>query len=651
MPTIYTGYRNYTRFYLSWDVAQQDIANNRSLISWTAGIQGQPGINPFWGTNAIRINSVYIDGQGSLASGTWSNITLVNGQTVPLRSGSIWVGHNSDGTKSFGASISGWLYANGDLGASGYWSINTIPRNSQVTTNKDQYVLGEPITIYTNRKSSSFTHQITLRKDNSGGETLKVFNNVADSVTWTPTPDEIESMQNMIPSSNNFTLWIYQHNWQVGQGSEAYRTLQLTNANPIFTDFTYQDSNAAVVAITGDDQVLVKGESILQTRITPANKMQAVKGASPSRYAVVFDGTTDEKPYQASTDVISSFDNVSTIGQRTIVATAFDTRNNNTSVAKQVTVYDYGQPTIESSLKRENNFGTDTTLHLEGRWSPLSINGSAKNSILSGTLEYRYKEDGGSFGSWKNRPFTTTNDTWAIGSDVVISLDNTKKYVFEFRISDRFRTTYGTASVDVGKPIMFTGEFDGSPAIGIGKMPDQAGLDVSGPVYSDGNKVPFGGWDQIAKFRGIVNTTTNTLTFAPYKYIRVVVRSQQTDFSTTQHFIRLKFGGGGSSYTRNAFRLTNPAGIAYAVNTADSAGMIAAVSRSSGHMSYFETEMFVTGTFSGDLATYDIVTQDADWLMSKGNYFFYAGTAQMSPLTFVASAGTYSAEITVYGHN
>lgn len=651
MPTIFTGYRNYSRFYLSWDVAQQDIANNRSLINWTAGIQGQPGYTAYWYSNAVRINSVYIDGQGNLASGTWSNITLANGATVPLRSGSVWVGHNSDGTKSFGASISGWLYANGDLSASGSWGINTIPRNSQVTTNKDPYVLGEPVTIYTNRKSGAFTHQITLRKDNSGGTTLRVFDNVADQVTWTPTQAEITSMQNSIPNSNNYTLWIYQHNWQVGQGSEAYRTLQITNANPIFTDFTYRDSNAAVAAITGDDQILVKGQSTLETTITPANKMQAIKGANPSRYAVVFDGATDSKTFQANTDVVSSFNNVNTIGQRTIVATAFDTRGNNTSVPKQVTVYDYSDPTIEYTLKRENNFGNNTTLTLKGKWTPLSINGSVKNSILSGTLKYRYKVDGGSFGAWTTRPFTTNADDWQMASDLVINLDNTKKYVFEFQIADRFKTVYYTGTVDVGKPIMFTGEMDGAPAVGIGKMPSQAGLDVAGPVYSDGNRVPFGGWDQIAKFTGSVNTTPGTLTFAPYKYIRVVVRSQQTSSNTTQQTLRLKFGGGGNSYTRNITRLVSNGTTAYSMNTQDTSGFIAAISRSSGQMSYMETEMFVTGNFGGDLATWNLISQDADWLMGQGHYFFFAGTAQMTPLTFVASAGAYSAEITVYGHN
>lgn len=282
MDTIYTAYRNYTRFYLSWSVGQQDIANNRSLINWTAGIQAQPGFNPYWGTNAIRINSVYIDGQGNLASGTWSNISMTGGQTLPLRSGSVWIGHNSDGTKSFGASLSGWLYANGDQNTSGSWTINTIPRNSQVTTNASSYVLGDPITAYTNRKSSTFTHTITFRNQATSA-ILKQFTNVTDNVTWTPTSGEITSMENSIPNSNTLNVLVEQYNNQVGQGSSVVVPFNLTNANPVFTNYTYRDSNTTVVAITGSDQILVKGQSILETTISSANKMTAVKGATPSQ--------------------------------------------------------------------------------------------------------------------------------------------------------------------------------------------------------------------------------------------------------------------------------------------------------------------------------------------------------------------------------
>lgn len=484
--TIYTAYRNHSRFYLTWSEGGQDIPNNRTLIHWSVGVQGQPGWTAYWYSNAIRLNSAYIDGQGNLAAGTWSNITLANGATVPLRSGSIWVGHNADGTKAFNATVHGWFYGNGDVTAEGYWGIATIPRNSQVTTNDSgAWHLDTPLVIYTNRKAGHFTHFIRVRHEGTGTVIHEV-DGVTDATTFTPSAGHITQMQNLIPNDNRIRLIISQYNHQVGQWSEIGAWGYVRDANPTFANFTYRDSNPVVTSVTGNDQILVKGQSTLETTISAANKMVAIKGANPSRYSLLYDGVTRQESYTASGDVVTTFPVSQTIGQNTVVVTAFDSRNNNTSVAKQVTVLDYTAPTIESSVTRENNFGTDTTVHLNGNWAPLIIGGETKNGIIAGSLKYRYREADGAWSAWINRNFTVNQATWQIATDFVLSLDNTKKYEFEFQVSDKFQTVFASRSVDVGKPIMFVGEVSGEPTIGIGKMPENGALDVDGDIYANG---------------------------------------------------------------------------------------------------------------------------------------------------------------------
>lgn len=484
---IYTGYQNYTRFYMRWWLVQQDVPNNRSLISWEIGVQGTAGATAYWYSNAVRIDSGYLDGQHVQGSITFSNITLAGAALKPLRSGSVWVGHNADGAKSFGASVSGWLYANGSRSASGSWSLPTIPRNSQVSTNDSgAYDLGTPLTIRTNRKSTSFSHTITIRLNNSSGTVLQTFNSVGDSVIWTPTEAQITTMQNAIPTSNRLTLHINQYNNQVAANSSVSLYTYLRDANPTFDDFTFEDTDATTVAITGNDQVLVKGKSVLGVTVPSAEKMVAIKGASEDYYSVSFDGISNQVDYDTG-DVSTSFSSVATTGTRTILVTAFDSRANATRVSKDVIVYDYTAPTISTTLTRENNFDEDTTIHIEGTYTPLVISGVAKNSLQTGTLQYRYKEDGGSFGSWVTVTFTpnTTDGTFSV-TDFVVALDNTKKYVFEFHIDDEFGTVTTTNSVDVGTPIMFVGNNSGLPAIGIGKMPENGALDVDGDIYSNG---------------------------------------------------------------------------------------------------------------------------------------------------------------------
>jgi hypothetical protein len=469
--TIYSAYDGGTRFYMSWQLASQDIANNRSLIRWQAGIQITGGW--WWGSNSIKIYSVHIDGGSSLGSGTWGNISGAGNHQ--LLSGSKWVTHNSNGTKSFGANLSAWFTPNQNRSASGSWALPTIPRNSQVSTNDSgNWTLGTPINIFTNRKSTSFTHLIRIRQGSSSGTIIHDINNVGASTTWTPTAGQITTMQNMIPNANSLVLNIGSYNHQVGAWSYVNARTYLREANPTFSDFTFEDSDAATAAITGNNQVLVKGKSTLKVDVSSANKMVAIKGASPVRYAMSYEGKSEQVAYHASNTVTASFTNPQQTGNRTVTVTAFDSRNNATSVSKSLTVYDYAAPVINTKLIRENNFGSDTTIQINGTYSPLTI-GTPKNTLTVGSLEYRYKEEYGSFGSWVTRTFTANSTTGTFTStDTVVSLDNTKKYEFEFRITDSFGTVTTTDSVDVGTPIMFIGENSGTGAIGINKMPENA---------------------------------------------------------------------------------------------------------------------------------------------------------------------------------
>lgn len=511
--SVYTGYQNYTRFYLIWSLSDQDITNNRSLISWEIGVQGTAGYTAYWYSNAVKINSAYVN--GSLVSGaaTYSNITLSGSTRHRLRSGSIWVGHNSDGTKTFSASVSGWLFNNGTRSASGSWALTTIPRNSQVSTNASSYDLGDAIGIITNRKSTSFTHTITIRLNNSSGTILQTIYNVGASTTWTPTSAQIETMQNAIPTSNTLPLYINQYNNQVKDDSSVTRTLTLRNANPTFTNFTFKDSNATVAAITGNNQVLVKGQSTLEVKVPSADKMVAIKGATASRYDFAFDGVSNQETY-ATGDVTSDFTTVATSGTRTIQVTAYDSRSNTTRVSKPVIVYDYAAPTITTTLTRENNFGSDTTITIEGTYTPLTIGGTDKNSPQTGTLQYRYKESDGAFGSWVTKTFTDNGDGTYDVTPFVVSLNNENKYEFEFHIDDEFGTVTTTNSVDVGTPIMFVGQNSGAAAVGINKMPENGALDVEGDIYSNGEKVVTGGtWSSYTPSLTNITASSNVASY------------------------------------------------------------------------------------------------------------------------------------------
>lgn len=120
---------DYTTFYVSWNRTSYDASKNESYISWEAGVMITNGY--YWLTNAIKINSIYINGSLVLSNQTYSNVSG-NG-THKLASGSTTIKHNDDGNKSFGISISGWLYDTGSPSGSGTFELVQIPRYATCT--------------------------------------------------------------------------------------------------------------------------------------------------------------------------------------------------------------------------------------------------------------------------------------------------------------------------------------------------------------------------------------------------------------------------------------------------------------------------------------------------------------------------------------
>lgn len=71
-----------------------------------------------------------------------------------------------------------------------------------------------------------------------------------------------------------------------GNHSYGDRTMNITNANPTFTasQLSYQDTKSSIVAITNNNQLIVRNQSTLQVSFTEAT---ARKPASISKYQII----------------------------------------------------------------------------------------------------------------------------------------------------------------------------------------------------------------------------------------------------------------------------------------------------------------------------------------------------------------------------
>lgn len=539
---IETSRANNTNFYVQWQLAGQSVSGNYSDVNWQAGIN--MSANTYWYSNAIRIDDGHVNGAG-IGNGTWSNINGTGDKQ--LRSGTVRIYHNADGSKWFDAYINGWLYGNGNRSTSGGWDLPTIPRASQPSVNSwpnnsPNVNVPSTVTIHTNRASSGFTHNAVI---NAGSFSKNLGGGIASNVTWAMTEADIAAITAAMPNAMSLNGTVTLTTWNGGTWI-GEKTAPITfnipagTVSPIFTDFEYQDTNATTAGVTGDNQVLVQGKSTVRARVTVANKMTPQRSATATNYTASIDGSTDTQPFSSSANVDLTLASPAGSGAKTLAVTARDSRNQTTTVNKSVTVLPYAPPVVNATASRLNNFENATTLEISGEFSRLTIGSTDKNSITTGTLQYRTRQDGGTWNAWVTKAFTA-----GVGSfdttDTNLSLVNSSTWDIEIKVSDKLETTTVSVSVDRGVPlVMFSDNLEG---VGINRMPVSGrALDVTGAIYSDDKKVAT---EDITGAYAIAYSTTNpnitgSMSDMP---LGALSRSSADDFEVTSNRLVIKKAG------------------------------------------------------------------------------------------------------------
>ncbi len=183
-----------------------------------------------------------------------------------------------------------------------------------------------------------------------------------------------------IPNSNTGTYKVRLVCGEVNRDITATGGTYSTNTaecSPSFSSFDAKDNNSSIVAVTGNNQVFVKGKSTLYVMIPSANKMTTQKSATPSSYSLSCD-TLNKSANYSTNDVNVSMGSISNSGTLRVNVRAYDSRSNSALAYKDITVYDYTKPTINLSAKRLNDFENQTTLSISGTYTRLTINNTDK---------------------------------------------------------------------------------------------------------------------------------------------------------------------------------------------------------------------------------------------------------------------------------
>lgn len=344
------------------------------------------------------------------------------------------------------------------------------------------------VTVY----NAAYTNYITIKNGSTTYLSLagRVWSAGTAYRTITLTASERTTLLNAMASVKSFTATIElvtkSGSTQIGSASTCTCTIRTSQANsgPSLSGFTFADSYSTTTAITDNNQVLIQDYSRLT--VTPGTAT-ARNGASIVSYSAVCSGVTKSN----TTGAALSLGTIGTSGTRDITLTVTDSRGYTASVTQSVTVVPYSKPRVSSvSLRRTNDIETEMQLVFNGSISPITVDGTQKNSLLY--ARYRYKlTSASSYNSYTSilGSVTATSSSFSFSNLELCNLDSESSYDFHLQIRDQlnsltsldlyFVVSQGTPLVALRKKM-----------VGINTQSPEAALHVVGDTRVEGTLIP-----------------------------------------------------------------------------------------------------------------------------------------------------------------
>ena len=444
-----------------WTLKSQSTANNQSVISWT--LKGAGIKSGYWymaGPFKCVIN-------GTTVYQSSTRIKLYTGTVVA--SGELAIGHDNNGAKSFSAYAECAIYTSAvNCKGSGSWSLPDIGRASQPSlntwpNNSPNFNVGDTIVVHMNRKSTVFTHTVVLKL---GSYSYTIGTGVTDNISL-DTDIIASNLYAQMPNSNSMTgeiaVTTYSGDTVIGTSSCAI-IAHVVNSNPTF-DVAYEDSNSQTVAITENNQYIIRNNSTLKISVSNA---QALNSATLKSITAVVNGNAYTGTLNGSTGTINvGVVNVSHDTEVTVKIV--DSRGNEGIREITVLVYDWTLPSAIIKLNRKSNYYSESILNVNANYA--SIGG--KNEV---TIKYRTKKVANSTYS----TYTTIQNN----TDENFTADNEYEWNVQVNVADKLGSTTYNLLLPRGIPIAYVDTKKNS--FGVNCFPkNEKSLEINGKTVFD----------------------------------------------------------------------------------------------------------------------------------------------------------------------
>lgn len=434
-----TTYDSY--FWVKWSQSgNQDIANNRTQIAWSCGVYCG---HSFY-SNAIRMSAVSINGTQVYGGGTYSNYSSGN---HTIASGTLWINHNADGTKTFSvSSFTGWLYSSYNYSSNGgSYSLTTIPRQATITSAPNFTDQDNPTITYSNPAGNAVTQLkacISLTGESSD-IAYKDIPKTEGSYQFKLTEAERNVLRNNTTGPNRTVSFIV----LTVIGSVQYKS-------SLNRTFSVKETESTKPAVSTDatlnngtlpskfDGLYIQGKSKVNLTLYATGKYNAsiksfsakVDGKSYNLGVILKDGAY-------KTDTITS-DVLKNSGEIYIGGYATDSRGFSGEHIVSRTVIEYSKPTISSSAtcyRSDGNgkkVGNSTSIWIKANRSYHKVEG--KNTCA---LRWRWKQSSEAWNDTKhqwNNLLSNSNTTtdWYDGLIQGVVFEQAKSYTVQVMAID-----------------------------------------------------------------------------------------------------------------------------------------------------------------------------------------------------------------------
>lgn len=456
------------------DQTSQDIPGNSSQVRVRLALLNTTTTFAQYNCSAwVDLNGQRLNWSGSPNMASYNSTIMLIDQTIT-------VGHNEDGTKSFGFSASfsgsgGWSPRTLSIGGN-LFTLTTIPRSSSVSVGAA--TIGSSVAINISRQNSSFKHTVRYAWGNKSGT---IASNVDTSTTWTIPLD----FANDIPDSNSGWGTIYCDTYsgltKIGTSSTTFTATLSGNVKPYFSGITLTDANSATQNLIPQQSHFVSVLS--QIRVT-FNDARGVNGSKITGYYAEIAGEN-----QSINSNNGIFQPVATQKDKqiTIRARVSDSRNQWSDWKEtKVTILYYFNPVLRFDVSRSGAQADTFTIKRWAKVAPLTVGGLQKNTLkltfrVAQIGKNNYENDTGpASGEWTS---VSTFDHSAANLSKSYTAD--KSFVVIGRIEDKF--TYAEFQVTVGtQRIVYSYDREG---LGIGKYRERGALDVNGFIYANNKQI------------------------------------------------------------------------------------------------------------------------------------------------------------------